>query len=288
MARKARVEFAGSDSSSARRQQSVERPRPDRLMKSQMVSTVIAALVVLLFTAAADSPISGCLDAHGGLAKWRSFGGVGYDLTWKTTKEVRSDHQIFDLRSREGLITSDKYTLGRSGGEVWIKPGLDALGGTPPRFYMGTPFYFFAMPFVFADPGAKQESLGKKSFQGKEYDAVKIAFAGGTGDTPEDYYVAYIDPGNARLRMVYYIVTYPAMRKGRPVDELAPHAIVFEEWQTVDGLLVPKVAPFYKWNGGDIEGEPLGRLEFSDVHFTKEAPDKAKFAKPPGAVIGPM
>ena len=88
-------------------------------------------------------------------------------------------------------------------------------------------------------------------FQGKEYDAVRITFAKGTGDTPDDYYVAYIDRATAHLKMVYYVVTYPAMRKGRPVSQLEPHAIVFEDWQTVDGLLVPKTAPFYKWTGSD-------------------------------------
>ncbi len=189
---------------------------------------------------------------------------------------------------RAGLITSEKYTLGSNGKEVWIKPGLDALGGTPPRFYMWTPFYFFGMPFVFADPGAKQESLGKKSFRGQEYDAVRITFAKGTGDTPDDYYVAYIDPVTAHLKLVYYVVTYPAMRKDRPVSQLEPHAIVFEDWQKADGLLVPKTAPFYKWTGSDIEGEPLGRLEFSNVHFSAQPPDPSRFKKPSDAVIAPL
>ena len=153
---------------------------------------------------------------------------------------------------------------------------------------MWTPFYFFGMPFVFADPGAKQESLGKKSFRGQEYDAVRITFAKGTGDTPDDYYVAYIDPVTAHLKLVYYVVTYPAMRKDRPVSQLEPHAIVFEDWQTADGLLVPKTAPFYKWTGSDIEGEPLGSLEFSNVHFSTQPPDPSKFQKPADAVVAPL
>ncbi len=78
------------------------------------------------------------------------------------------------------------------------------------------------------------------------------------------------------------------MRKGRPVEQLEPHAIVFEEWQTVDGLLVPKVAPFYNWTGSDIEDEPLGRLEFSNVRFMTERPDPARFQKPPDAVVAPL
>jgi hypothetical protein len=256
------------------------------IMKCHLGSLLAISLVASSTSAFAQ--LDRCLDAHGGLAKWRSFAGVEFDLTWKSAKEALTDHQLFDLQSRSGLITSDKYTLGNNGGEVWIKPGLDALGGTPPRFYMGTPFYFFGMPFVFADPGAKQEALGKKMFQGKEYDAVRITFAKGAGDTPDDYYVAYIDPATARLKMVYYVVTYPAMRKGRPVSQLEPHSIVFQDWQTVDGLLVPKNAPFYKWTGSDIEGEPLGRLEFSNVHFLTQPPDPAKFRKPADAVVAPL
>jgi Family of unknown function (DUF6503) len=255
-------------------------------MPRRIAPLVCVALIALATPGLAQ--FDRCLEAHGGLTKWRSFGGVEYDLTWKPSGEKRMDHQVFNLQTRDGVITSDKYTLGKSGGEVWIKPGLDALGGTPPRFYMGTPFYFFAMPFVFADPGAKQESLGKKTFQGKEYDTVKITFAKDAGDSPDDYYVAYIDPATAHLRVASYVVTYPEMRKGRPVDQLAPHAIVFEEWQTVDGLLVPKSAPFYNWTGNDIEGKPLGQLEFSNVHFTKESPDESKFQKPADAIIAPL
>ncbi len=244
--------------------------------------------LLLALASPAFAQLQPCLEAHGGLAKWQSFGGLEFDLTWQNAKGAKHDHELFDLHSRDGLITSEKYTLGRDGGTVWIKPGLDALGGTPPRFYMGTPFYFFGMPFVFADRGTQQESLGKKTFRGQEYDAVRITFAKGTGDTSEDYYVAYLEPASGRLKLVYYVVTYPAMRKDKAVADLTPHAIVFEEWQSVDGLFVPKVAPFYKWTGSDIEGEPLGRLEFSQVHFLPQAPDAAKFRRPAGAVVAPL
>ncbi len=248
----------------------------------------LLALSLALGATSAFGQLDRSFAAHGGLQKWRSFAGVEYDLTWKSPKENSQEHQIFNLQTRAGLITSDKYSLGTSGGEVWIKPGLDALGGPPPRFYIWTPFYFFGMPFVFGDPGAKQESLGKKSFRGREFDAVRISFAKGTGDSPDDYYIAYIDPANAHLKLVSYVVTYPALRKGRPISQLEPHAIVFEEWQNADGLLVPKLAPFYKWTGNDIEGEPLGRLEYSNVHFTVQPPDESKFKKPADAVVAPL
>ncbi|MBA3883553.1 MAG: hypothetical protein H0X73_12810 [Chthoniobacterales bacterium] len=203
---------------------------------------------------------------------------------------MKKDHQLFDLHSRDGLITSDTYSLGAENGEVWIKPALEALGGTPPRFYMWTPFYFFGMPFVFGDPGAVQETLGKKTFQGQEYDAVKVTFKKGTGDSSEDFYIAYVDPGSRQLNLVSYVVTYSALRKGKPMEELEPHALVFREWQDAGGLRVPRSGSFYNWQNENIEGEPLGTMEFSNVQFSAKspAPDSEKFKKPADAVVAPF
>lgn len=246
--------------------------------------------VVLIFalTAPCFAQLERCFEAHGGIANWRRFGAVEYDLSWAGPKGVKKDHQFFNLRTRAGLIAADKYTLGTSQGEVWVKPGLDALGGTPPRFYMWTPFYFFGIPFVFADPGATQEPLGRKSFQGREYEATRITFKPGTGDSPDDHYVAYVDPASGTLKLAHYVVTFPSIRKGKPIEQLEEHAIVFEEWQRVDGLLVPKVAPFYKWKDENIEGEALGRLIFSAVHFAAPEPNDSKFKKPADAVVAPL
>lgn len=246
------------------------------------------ASVLFALGATAFAQLDRACEAQGGLAKWKSYGSVEFDLVWTSAKGTIKDHQLFNLHSREGLITSANYSLGTSKGEVWIQPNAAALGGKPPRFYMWTPFYFFGMPFVFADPGTMQEALGKKTFQGHEYDAIKVTFKKGTGDTPEDFYVAYVDPSSGQLKLVSYVVTYPMMRKGKPIDQLEQHAIVFQEWQEAAGLKVPKIAPFYVWKNENIEGEPLATLEFSNVHFSEKAPDGSKFAKPDGAVIAPM
>ncbi len=250
---------------------------------------IVGCLFLLAFVASpAFAQLDAAFQAHGGLAKWQSYGGVQFDQTWTSAKGVKKDHQLFDLHSRDGLITSDAYTLGASHGEVWIKPALDALGGTPPRFYMWTPFYFFGMPFVFADPGTVQESLGKKMFQGQEFDAVKVTFKKGTGDSSDDFYTAYVDPKPGQLKLVSYVVTFAALRKDKPIDQLEPHALVFEEWQEAGGLRVPKRGSFYNWKNENIEGEPLGVMEFSNVNFSEKAPDPAKFAKPADAVVAPL
>ncbi len=253
-----------------------------------MLLRPLLLLSLLALATPAFGQLGSALDAHGGLEKWHAFAGVEYDLIWKNAQGEKHDHELFNLQNRSGLITSDKYTIGSSDGKVWIKPGLDALGGTPPRFYMGTPFYFFGMPFVFADPGSKQESLGKMKFRGVEYDALRITFSKGTGDTPDDFYTVYLDPDSHQLKLAIYVVTYPQMRKDKPIDQLERHAIVFDEWQTVSGLLAPKKAQFYKWTGTDLDGAVLGALEYSHVKFLKEAPDPAKFKQPADAVVAPM
>ena len=246
------------------------------------------ALISLLLTSSAFAQLDRAFEAHGGVTKWKSFASVEFDQTWTSAKGVKKDRQLFDLRSRNGLITSEAYTLGASEGTVWIKPALDALGGTPPRFYMWTPFYFFGMPFVFADPGVVQESLGKKMFQGQEFDAVKVTFKKGIGDSSDDYYTVYLDPKSGQMKLVSYVVTYAALRKDKPMDQLEPHALVFEEWQDANGLRMPKRAKFYNWKNENIEGERLGVMEFSNVVFAEKAPEATKFAKPADALIAPL
>ena len=257
-------------------------------MTRNIAASLLAILISLSASSAMHAQIERSVEAHGGVAKWRSFGSVEYDLTYERPKGEKREHQLFDLRTRDGLITSADYTLGATKGEVWIKPGIEALGGTPPRFYMWTPFYFFGMPFVFADPGAKQESLGRKTFQGAEYDVVKITYEAGTGDSPDDFYIAYVDPSSGRLKLAIYVVTYPSLRKGKPLEELEQHAIVFEEWQEADGLTIPKTAAYYDWKNETIEGDVLGRMRFAGVRFSTRQPDTSKFAKPADAIVAPL
>jgi len=125
-------------------------------------------------------------------------------------------------------------------------------------------------------------------FHGQEFDAVKVTFKKGTGDSSDDYYIAYVDPKSGQLKLVSYVVTYAVLRKNKPMDQLEPHALVFEEWQDASGLRVPKRGTFYNWKNENIEGEPLGVMEFSNVAFSEKPPESAKFAKPADAVLAPL
>ena len=245
--------------------------------------------------AAKPSPLAPTLTRHGGLARWCGFKTLDYDLSWKLGARELADHQTFDLPNRQGLITAadGSYRVGNDGKDVWVAPNKAALAGgkMPARFYFGTPFYFFAIPFVFADPGVNVSPTGSKTFEGKPCDTARITFGKNVGDTPEDYYILYTDAGTHDVRLVAYVVTYPAMRGTKTIEELEPHALVYDEWQEADGLRVPKRGRFFNWNAKEekVEGEPRGTVEFNNVKFGTTEPDAAKFARPAsGAEIDAM
>ncbi len=232
----------------------------------------------VIVPAALEAP----LVAHGGLDLWRSFGTLEYDFV----RGESSDHQIIDLHTRRVRISNEAYTIGFDGDDVWITPDKDALDyGAGPRFYSGTYFYFFSIPFVLADPGVHQEVLPQRELDGKAYDVVRCTFGSGTGDSPGDQYIAYFDPDTHRLHLLLYTVTF-----GRTVDpDAEPRfgALLYDRWQTVDGLVVPEHAAYHKWEGDHL-GDFRGEIAFRNVGFRPESPDEALFARPDSAFIDAM
>jgi len=77
------------------------------------------------------------------------------------------------------------------------------------------------------------------------------------------------------------------MRRGKLISELDRNAITFEEWQSVNDLSVPKRAHFHRWANDNIEGEPLGTLDFAMVQFSAKPPQPDQFKKPGNAFTVP-
>lgn len=77
-------------------------------MHSKLISTAIIAGTLAVLTACGPSgPLARTLSAHGGLAKFQSYGGVSYDLTNFPfgAKPPINDHQTIDLTTRQVHIT---------------------------------------------------------------------------------------------------------------------------------------------------------------------------------------
>ncbi len=254
-------------------------------MKKVFSILTLALIFVTQLSILSNAQLDEAYDAHGGLENFKNYRTLQYDQEMEITGIVKvEDNQLFDLNSRKALITSDNYKVGFDGTEAWITPNVEALG-LPPRFYALTPFYFFGLPFLFADPGVNLEALGTKELNGKEYNVVKATYDPGVGDTPDDDYVAYIDKDTNQIKVLHYIVTYPPLMRGKSIEELERHAAVYEEWQEADGLIVPKKISFFEWSDDKLGDTEVGSMTFENVSFKKENPNSEVFQKPQGAIV---
>lgn len=245
---------------------------------------IFLTLLCLTVNTVWAGPLDATFLAHGGVKNWDQQHGLTYQMKMKLGENTFEDQQTFDLKTRRGVITSAAYSIGYDGKDVWVQPNAKAIAA-PPRFYFWTPFYFFGVPFVFNDSGVQFEELGLKPFEGKEYRAVKVTFASGIGDAPEDYYIHYADLETGLTKLVVYIVTYPAMRKGKETEPPQESVLIYDEWQTMDGLVVPKTGRFAYWKEDGRTIEQKGSLEFSEVRFSKTSPDATAFARPANAEV---
>jgi hypothetical protein len=195
--------------------------------------------------------------------------------------DSRERHSI-ELRSRKTRQENKAFTIGYDGNDVWITPNLAAYSGNP-RFYNGLQFYFFSMPFVFADPGVNVTELGERTVAGQAYDVVRITFGDAVGDSPNDPYLAHFDPSTHLLKLLLYTVTFDTGTPGTNFN-----ARVYEDWQEVQGLMVPRQIGAYQWEeDGERLGELRGISRFENVEFTSEAPNAALFERPETASIAP-
>ncbi|MEM8484955.1 MAG: DUF6503 family protein [Bacteroidota bacterium] len=216
------------------------------------------------------------LAAHGGLDLWQSFGSLEYNIV----KGEREEHHLIDLNNRKILHTGDGYIFGNNGQDVWVAPALDAYPGNP-RFASGLDFYFFAIPFVLADPGSNREYLGQTTVNGESYETIKITFDAGTGASSNDYYIAHFDPTSYQLKFLLYTVTFMSQTANEQY-----YARAYDTWAAVDGLLLPTQMTSYAWDSETrTTGETYREAKFSDITLSTAQPSLDAFARPAEAEI---
>lgn len=215
------------------------------------------------------------LDAHGGLDAWSKMNTMEFSFPKADATEL---HQV-DLPSRKVRISHPNYTVGFDGQEAWVIPSKEAFGTTPPRFYHNLIFYFYAIPYVLADPGINYEVLPDRTVNGKVLDAIKISFNDGVGDAPDDYYIAHFDKETHEFYFLLYTVTYFS---GETNENFG--AIVYDNWTEVNGLKVPQSMKGFKF-AADTLGEQRYERVFDNIKLTEESLNHALFAIPEGGII---
>lgn len=179
--------------------------------------------------------------------------------------------------SRSRIETSAGPIAVWDGGTAWVAPGDAQLPMA--RFHVLTWPYFLLAPLKLRDPGSRLELLGERTLQGRRYRAARLTFGDGVGDTPDDWYLLYVDPDSSRLHAMAYIVTFGTTAEKAAAE---PHAVVYEQLTDLDGAQVPTRLRFYAWSEDEgIHGDPIGELRLDEPHFV--APEPGVFEAPEGA-----
>ncbi|MEM7659012.1 MAG: DUF6503 family protein [Bacteroidota bacterium] len=219
------------------------------------------------------------LAAHGGLDQWRKFGTL--ELSLNNGAGTSTDQILTDLHTRHELITGEEYAIGFDGETYWQTRVDTAQEPKNARFYINLQFYFFAMPFVLADPGVVVQELGQREIAGNPYEVVQAGFEDGVGVAPKDQYLLYLDPETKQLAYLLYSVTYFNEEHAERYN-----ALHYAEWQEVDGLVVPSRIDRYRWEAeAQTLGEARGAKYYPEVKFSGEAVPASTFTPPVDAMI---
>lgn len=216
--------------------------------------------------------LTAVFDAHGGYQRWDKM---------KTLSYTKGDENtVVNLKNRKIRLESQDRIIGFDGNDVWVYP--DSIDASGARFYHNLFFYFYTMPFVVGDPGAFYEDMGQKEILGKTYHGVKVSYADGVGDAPDDNYILWVDPKTNQMEWLMYTVTY---RSGAPNNNYS--LIRYSGWSNFSGLILPTSLQWYSFENDTI-GEPRGAATiFQNVTLSMEAPEDSLFERPLHAKVAP-
>ena len=215
-------------------------------------------------------------NTHGSYEVWDKMNQLSFDLLKKGG--VKETHLV-DLKSRNTLITSSKFTIGFDGQQVW----MNSEGKFPverARFYHNLYFYFYAMPFVLGDPGISYKKVKDLSFENNNYTGYKVTYGSEVGDSPDDNYFIYFDKNSNQMTWLGYTVTYG---DAKPSTEI--HYIKYTNWENINGLVLPKKLQWYE-TVNNLPSTPSNIADFENISISDKILDPAIFSKPIDALIG--
>lgn len=250
-----------------------------------MQARLIAVVLAFSPLAVAEPAFVEAIEQAHHESAWDRHAAVQADLTVVFGgNTVLDGTMLFDTPVGRSRITeADGPVMMFDGADAYVSPA-DAPAPRA-RFHVLTWPYFLAVPFKLDDPGTHIEDLGELPWRdGQQFPAAKLTFGEGVGDTPDDWYILYRDPATDRLAGMAYIVTY-----GKAVEdaEQAPHAIVYHDYQTVDGVVLPMRWTFHNWSHDTgVSDEAIGVVTLTHVRFVE--PDADAFTRPADARVAPM
>ncbi len=211
------------------------------------------------------------MEAHGGLAQWYANGPLAFQFNYqpldggtpRNTYEVAS---YWTSQTRHQLMRDTTVQYGWDGEQAWAYP-TDTLISYNARFWSLTPYYFVGIPFVLGDEGVNLTMLESDTWEDRTYDLVKVTYGEGVGDSPDDYYVIYVDQEDKHVGAIRYIVSYPGYF---PDGGSSPEKLMaYDGTQTAAGITLPKSYRTFWWKD-EQAGEHITDITLSQVAFRPE------------------
>ncbi len=189
---------------------------------------------------------------------------ISFDIILSFRGSVRLKGTITSATNSSGIRIDreDGSVIAYDGQKVWLAPADARVGGA--RFDIFTWQYFFMAPYKLSDPGTNWEELEDKIIDGESHSAAKLTFDVGTGDAPDDWYIAFKNKNSKLLDALAYIVTF---RASREEAEEEPHAISYHNYQEVEGVPIATEWKFWLWTEERGLFDQLGEATISNVRF---------------------
>ena len=209
------------------------------------------------------------LNAHGTLDTWDGYKTLSFTIPGEPVSET---HTV-DLHSRKDRVDRDSVSLGFDGEHVWLHDPGNSYKGNP-EFYHNLMFYFYAMPFVLADPGIIYEETKALVVNDTTYAGIKISFEPQTGVSANDDYYLYYDTKTYQMRWLGYTATFGAGEKGNQITYIA-----YNDWQTVGEVLLPRSIIWYASENGQPT-TPRRTVNFDNASLKTQTRPQSFYSKP--------
>ncbi len=218
--------------------------------------------------------IAELMDAHQS-KEFRTKEAISFDIELYFGGKLRLDATAMSTTNSDRILISKKdgSQLIYDGDQVYISPDTAMYDGA--RFDMFTWTYFFCAPFKFNDAGTQWEALGEKTLKDQTYEAARLTFEQGIGDSPDDWYIAYVEPESKTLFALAYIVT---LNRSVKEAEAEPHAISYHNYEEVEGIPIAQEWKFWMWSEEEGLGDEIGSAKITNVRFF--SPEESTFEVP--------
>ncbi len=195
---------------------------------------------------------------------------VQFDLQLFFGGQKQLDARITTL-TNSGKIRMDiknGVSLFFDGNDIYQTPANVNYPGA--RFDILTWSYFFLFPYKLSDPGTRWLDYPNRTLNGQDYLVKKLTFEENIGDSPDDWYVVYVDPEKQRIRYAAYIIT---LYKSQQVAEEDPHAIEYTDYRMVNNIPIAHQWTFWEWRENEPLGKKLGTAKLSQIQFKNLSAD---------------